>query len=51
MLTFQMKVRNDKGWVKVVYVSAETFHEAIKKMKTEHGNEWVVCESNMMFAK
>lgn len=51
MYTYQMKVKNGQGWVKTVYETAENFHEAVKKMKEEHGKEWIVCESNIVCAE
>ena len=51
MYTYQMKVKNGEGWVKTVYVNAETFHDAVKKMKSSHGSEWIVYESHITFAE
>ena len=51
MITYQMKIRNSRGWLKTVYVTASNFHEAVKKMKSTHGSEWIVYESHIMFAE
>ena len=51
MYTYQMKVKNNKGWIKTVYVTAENYLAAVKKMKAAHGNDWIVHESNVTFAQ
>ena len=51
MYTYQLKIKNGKDWKKIVYVNANDYHKAVKSMKEIYGKEWIVYESNIIYAE
>ena len=51
MITYEMRIESSDGMVKKTYVQAENYHEAVKKMKEQHGKKWIVRESKPVFAE
>ena len=50
MFTYQMVIINQDDCKKIVYVSADTFADAIKNIHLEYGNDWVVSSSKIISA-
>lgn len=48
MLTYQMVIVNQDDCKKIVYVTADTFVDAIKNMRLEYGRGWVVSSSKII---
>ena len=50
MLTYQMVIINQDDCKKIVYVTADTYIDAIKNMRLEYGRDWAVSSSKIISA-
>lgn len=50
MYNYQMRIVNSDNCEKIVYVSGDTYMEAVANMRKEYGKEWVVYSSKLVSA-